>query len=73
METLDARDEKEIWQELVMEGVGGLVDRNGKSVSTLSLYRFEDFFDILDILQVDLGMLYGNIMEIWEESKDFEI
>ena len=56
-----------------MEGVGGLVDRNGKSVSTLSLYRFEDFFDILDILQVDLGMLYGNIMEIWEESKDFEI
>ena len=73
METLVAAEEEEIWQELVMEDVGGLVDRKGKLVSTLSLYRFGDFFDILKMLKVDLDMLNEETIVLWEEIKDLEI
>ena len=68
-----AAEEEEFWQELVMAEVGGLLDRKGKLVSTLSLYRFGDFIDILKMLEVDLGMLNEETIELWEEIKDLEI
>ena len=46
-ETIVAAEEEELWQELVMAEVGGLLDRKGKLVSTLSLYRFVDLMEIL--------------------------
>ena len=52
-----AAEEEEFWQELVMAEVGGLLDRKGKLVSTLSLYRFVDLMEILEILNIDLNML----------------
>ena len=42
-----AAEEEEFWQELVMAEVGGLLDRKGKLVSILSLYRFVDLMEIL--------------------------
>ena len=43
-----AAEEEEFWQELVMAEVGGgLLDRKGNLVSTLSLYRFVDLMEIL--------------------------
>ena len=56
-ETIVAAEEEELWQELVMAEVGGLLDRKGKLVSTLSLYRFVDLMEILEILNIDLNML----------------
>ena len=73
METLVAAEEEETWQELVMAEVGGLLDRKGKLVSTLSLYRFGDFMEILKMLHVDLDMLDVKTMELWKQIKDLEI
>ena len=68
-----AAEEEELWQELVMAEVGGLLDRKGKLVSTLSLYRFGDFMEILKMLHVDLDMLDVKTMELWKQIKDLEI
>ena len=68
-----AAEEEEFWQELVMAEVGGLLDRKGKLVSTLSLYRFGDFMEILKMLNVDLDMLDVKTMELWKQIKDLEI
>ena len=68
-----AAEEEEFWQELVMAEVGGLLDRKGKLVSTLSLYRFGDDIKILKLLHVDLDMLDVKTMELWKQIKDLEI
>ena len=63
-----AAEEEELWQELVMAEVGGLLDRNGKLVPSLSLYRFVDLMKILEILNVDLDMLDMETMNVALES-----
>ena len=67
-ETIVAAEEEELWQELVMAEVGGLLDRNGKLVPSLSLYRFVDLMKILEILNVDLDMLDMETMNVALES-----
>ena len=65
-----AAEEEEFWQELVMAEVGGLLDRKGKLVSTLSLYRFVDLMEILEILNIDLNMLDVETVKVALENRN---
>ena len=60
-----AAEEEEFWQELVMAEVGGLLDRKGKLVSTLSLYRFVDLMEILHTI-CGLGVTIFLLM-FWDQ------
>ena len=63
-----AAEEEELWQELVMEQVGGLLDRAGKGVWQLSLYRFVDLMEILETLNVELDTADKETLKIAIQS-----